>query len=46
MADKKEVMFMVTPETAEEEIGVWLDSPFFTESLSSVIDGSLRAGKD
>jgi len=46
MADKKEVMFMVTPETAEEEIGVWLDSPFFTESLSSVIDGSLRASKD
>lgn len=45
MADKKEVMFMVTPETAEEEIGVWLDSPFFTDSLSSIIDGSLSASK-
>jgi sugar-specific transcriptional regulator TrmB len=46
MADKKEVLFMVTPENSEEEIGVWLDSPFFTESLSSVIEGSLRAGKE
>lgn len=45
MADKKEVMFMVTPENAEEEIGVWLDSPFFTDSLSTIIDGSLAANK-
>ncbi len=45
MADKKEVMFMVTPENAEEEIGVWLDSPFFTDSLASIIDGSLAANK-
>ena len=45
MVDKKEVLFMVTPETAEEEIGVWLDSPFFTDSLSTIIDGSLRADK-
>ncbi len=41
MADKKEVLFMLTPENAEEEMGVWLDSPFFTESLSTIIDGSL-----
>ncbi|HLF53633.1 MAG TPA: helix-turn-helix domain-containing protein [Candidatus Nanoarchaeia archaeon] len=43
MIDRKEVLFMVTPETAEEEIGVWLDSPFFTDSLSTIIDNSLRA---
>jgi len=42
MADKKEVLFMVTPETAEEEIAVWLDSPFFTGSLSEVIEGSMK----
>jgi sugar-specific transcriptional regulator TrmB len=46
VADKKEVLFMVTPETSEEEIGVWLDSPFFTESLTSIIDNSMRNGKD
>lgn len=44
ISDNKEVLFMVTPETSEEEIGVWLDSPFFTESLSNVIEGSLKAG--
>jgi sugar-specific transcriptional regulator TrmB len=46
VADKKEVLFMVTPETSEEEIGVWLDSPFFTESLTNIIDSSMRNGKD
>lgn len=43
MADRKEVLFMVTPENAEEEIGVWLDSPFFTESLSGVIENSIKS---
>ncbi len=46
VADRKEVLFMVTPETSEEEIGVWLDSPFFTESLTNIIDSSMRNGKD
>lgn len=45
IADNKEVLFMVTPESAEEEIGVWLDSPFFTDSLANIIEGSLRAEK-
>ncbi|MEM4271552.1 MAG: helix-turn-helix domain-containing protein [Candidatus Pacearchaeota archaeon] len=45
MADKKEVLFMVTPESAEDEIGVWLDTPFFTESLSSIVETSLKAEK-
>ena len=42
MTDKKEVLFMITHENAEEEIGVWLDSPFFTESLANVIEGSMK----
>ncbi len=46
MADKKEILFMVTPETAEEEIGVWLDSPFFTESLANVIEASYNTNKN
>ena len=43
MADKKEVLFMVTPENSEEEIGVWLGSSFFTESLSHILERSLKA---
>jgi len=45
ISDKKEVLFMVTPETAEEEIAVWLDSPFFTESLALVIENSIKLSK-
>jgi sugar-specific transcriptional regulator TrmB len=45
ISDKKEVLFMVTPETAEEEIAVWLDSPFFTESLALVIENSMKLSK-
>jgi sugar-specific transcriptional regulator TrmB len=44
IADKKEVIFMVTPEQAEEEMGVWLNSEFFTSSLTSIIDFSLKNG--
>ena len=43
VVDNKEILFMVTPETAEEEMGVWLNSPFFSESLSNIVDSSLRA---
>jgi HTH-type transcriptional regulator, sugar sensing transcriptional regulator len=42
MSDKSEILFMITPENAEEEMGVWLNSPFFTESLSSIIDNTLK----
>jgi len=45
IADNKEVLFMVTPETAEEEIAVWLDSPFFTEALALVIENSMKLSK-
>jgi len=45
IADKKEVLFMVTPENAEEEIAVWLDSPFFTEALATVIENSMKSSK-
>jgi len=42
MADKKETFFMVTPEHSEEEMGVWLQSPFFTSSISQIIDYSIK----
>ena len=44
MIDKKEILFMVTSENTDEEIGVWLNSPFFTEALSRIIDNTLRNG--
>jgi len=43
IADKKEMLFMITPETAEEEVGVWLNSRFFTDSLSNIIEKSLKS---
>lgn len=45
VADKKEVLFMVTPENSEEELGVWLNTPFFTEPLSGLIETSLKNSK-
>jgi len=45
VADKSEVLFMVTPENAEEEMGVWLNTPFFTASLSGIIESSLKNSK-
>lgn len=44
IADKKEILFMVTPENSDEEMGVWLQSPFFTSSLAQIIDFSLKNG--
>lgn len=42
MADKKEILFMVTPENSKEEVAVWLNSPFFTESLHNLFEQSLK----
>ncbi|HLC32159.1 MAG TPA: helix-turn-helix domain-containing protein [Candidatus Nanoarchaeia archaeon] len=42
IADRKEIIFMITPDNADEEMGVWLQSPFFTESLSSIMDQALK----
>ena len=44
MSDKNEILFMVTPENTEEEMGVWLQSPFFTSSLSQIVENSIRNG--
>ncbi len=40
ISDKKEVIFMITPEKSGEEIALWLNSEFFTESLLSIIEKS------
>lgn len=45
MSDKKEAIFMITPDNAEEEMGIWLSTPFFTEAISNIIDNVLRSAK-
>lgn len=42
VADKKEVLFMITPEKSDEEIAVWLNSPFFAHSLSGIMENSVK----
>ncbi len=44
IADKKEILFMVTPENTDDEMGIWLESQFFTSSLSQIIDHSFKNG--
>jgi len=38
VADKKELIFMITPEKSDEDIAVWLNSPFFAQSLHNIMD--------
>lgn len=42
MADKREVLFMLNADHAEEELAIWLRSPFFTESIDTLFDYQLR----
>ena len=42
IADKKEALLMVTP-LHEDEMGVWLNSPFFTSYLTTIIENSLTS---
>ena len=44
VSDKSEALFLITPEHAEEEMAVWLQSPFFTQSLTQIIDSNLKNG--
>ncbi len=42
IADKKESLFMITHEHSEDEIGLWISAPYFSESLNGMFDSSLR----
>jgi HTH-type transcriptional regulator, sugar sensing transcriptional regulator len=44
ISDKKEALFMVTPENSDEEMCVWLTSPFFSESLHNIVESSFKKG--
>ena len=43
VADRKEILFMTTPLNSEDEMGVWLDSTFFTDAFSNVIENVLKS---
>ena len=42
ISDKREILFMTTSENSEEEMGIWLNSPFFAESLYTIINTPLK----
>lgn len=42
IADRKQALMMMTPDNADEEVGVWLNSPFFTSSLSSFVENTFK----
>jgi len=33
---------MITPLNSEEEIGIWLNSSYFTDSLTEVLENALK----
>ncbi|MBS3077060.1 TrmB family transcriptional regulator [Candidatus Pacearchaeota archaeon] len=45
ISDKTEVLFMITSEKSDEEIGIWLNSPFFAQSLANIIEAGSSDGK-
>jgi len=42
ISDKKESLFMITRENEDDEIGLWVSAPFFSESLSSMFENNFR----
>ena len=42
MSDRKQALLMITPEHADEEIGIWLNSDFFVQSLHSIVEKTLK----
>jgi|SRR3989344_2771308 len=36
--DKKEMLLMIHPENIREEVGVWINSPYFANSLTTLLD--------
>ena len=38
VSDRKEMLFMINPESADEEVAIWLNAPHFIESVSQMYD--------
>ncbi len=45
IADRKEVLFMMTSDNSDEEVAVWLNSPFFAESLTRMVENNIEKTK-
>jgi sugar-specific transcriptional regulator TrmB len=43
ISDKNEILFMTSPDSSEDEKAIWLQSPFFSNSLSEIIESHLRS---
>ncbi len=41
IADKKETFFMINREGPDEEVGIWLNSPYFTGVFVEMLNGNL-----
>lgn len=42
VADKREMLFMINPENAEEDVAIWLNAPFFIDSFTGMYDAILQ----
>jgi len=42
ISDRTQALLMITPENTEEEMGIWLNSEFFTDSLHNIVEKSMR----
>jgi len=42
IADKNEMLFMINNENADEEVGLWLKSPYFASTMQSMFESHTR----
>jgi len=42
--DKKELLLMIQPENVQDEVGVWVNSPYFANSLTAMLDKVVKNG--
>lgn len=42
VADKREMLFMISPDNSEDDVGIWLNAPFFIDSFSGMYDSTIR----
>ncbi|MDP4039599.1 MAG: helix-turn-helix domain-containing protein [Candidatus Pacearchaeota archaeon] len=43
IVDRKEILFMIHQDNADEEIGVWINSPYFANAFSGMFDKQIRS---
>ncbi|MEK6898495.1 MAG: helix-turn-helix domain-containing protein [Nanoarchaeota archaeon] len=42
VADKSEMLFMINPESADEDVAIWLNAPFFIDSFTGMYDSMTK----